>query len=165
MVVTVLLMAVLVGSVMAQGDVADATLTNALGNDFVFWSLLAAGVLVLLVLGTLIGAGMASWVRSMEDKIPSHAMIYYEAGKAALLPVAYRQSSNLFDRGVDVLEARAERTLTQFDDDLVEMLDAQGRRVLVKAFKVMDYDPDKQADVDAVAQAQEGKGRTGETRF
>jgi hypothetical protein len=107
--------------------------------EWQFWAVLAGAALLAFGLSVVVNRYLAY----LENKLPPWA-----AGPAeALAPYAYQQADGYFDRQMARLRTRAAGTPEQWDDDLVEMVDVRGNRVLVQAARVFGHDP-AQAETD-----------------
>jgi hypothetical protein len=124
MLMVLLLALVMPAAVMAQGDgMATAAV------DWQFWAVLAV------LLGVLFGASVVlnQYLMDLRERVPEWAKPY--------APAAYQHASTGFGAGVDYLAARAKRTPTPLDDELVEIIDQNGRRLLVKAAGIVGHVP------------------------
>lgn len=113
-------------TVMAQ----DGVPTSATAVDWQFWAVLV------IIIGALFGASVVinQYLMDLRERVPEWAKAY--------APAAYQHATTGFDVGMDYLAARAKRTPTALDDDLVEIIDENGRRLIVKAAGIVGYKPD-----------------------
>lgn len=118
-----------VGPALAQDDmVVPVELVGDVGWQW--W----ASVVGLLVGVVLVNVGLSVFVneqvRRWRDEVPAWVLPY--------VPTIQNQVYSGFDSGVNYLRTRAKQTPTNVDDELVEIIDQQGRKAIVYLFEDAD---------------------------
>tara|TARA_S200002703_G_scaffold101078_1_gene87588 strand:+ start:2483 stop:2866 length:384 start_codon:yes stop_codon:yes gene_type:complete len=76
------------------------------------------------------------YLSSLENRLPEWAFTLLDA----IGPILYSKGSELYFDIVEDAKEKAESTPNELDDELVELIDDNGRRVLVKIVEVFDED-------------------------
>lgn len=119
--VIVLALIVMAAPVAAQDVTVPVEIVQ---EGWTFWALLVGVVVVVLVLNIAVTVGVLGWVQDLKDRVPEWARPY--------LPVAGAQVVAGYDMGMDYLRRGAAMTPNTLDDELVELADVYGRRVLIR---------------------------------
>ena len=136
---TFFLMALVLGYIPALGQTATTTAPPAAAEqvsgaanagDVWFWALLLGVAVALFALSV----AVSQYLTTLRNEVPEWVKPYG--------PTLYKSGEDLRARGTAWLAGKADETPTPLDNELVEVFDKEGRRLLINTASILGYVPD-----------------------